>query len=114
MRAAAHRSAILLALFYVDFEPGLRAFDSETQFDFVILPKQTARAWFAVDPQKLHFLGLNTSPRSLLRWISISDHQIYVQHQYLIAEAGMLTSPFSYKCFDAVTAHTVAIRIAAA
>jgi hypothetical protein len=89
-------------------------FDCDTQFDFVIMPKQTATASFAVYPQKLDFLGLNTSPLSLLRWISISNHEIYVQHQYIIAEARMLTSPFSYKCFDAVTAHTVAIRIAAA
>src|SRR5215470_16315062 len=38
----------------------LESFDSYTQLDFIITPKQTATASFALYPQKLDFLGLNT------------------------------------------------------
>src|SRR5215470_13404229 len=38
----------------------LESFDSYTQIDFNLTPKQTATASFAIYPQKLDFLGLNT------------------------------------------------------
>jgi outer membrane receptor for ferrienterochelin and colicin len=86
----------------------LESFDSYTQFDFVITPKQTATASFALYPQKLDFLGLNTfTPQPSTPDFHQRGYQIYVQHRYIIGDASMLTSQFSYKRFDAdVTAHS--------
>ena len=80
----------------------LESFDSYTQLDFILTPKQTATVSFALYPQKLDALGLNTFTTQL----STPDFhqrgfQAYVQHRYVIGEAGLLTSQFSYKRFDA-------------
>jgi hypothetical protein len=80
----------------------LESFDSYTQFDFNLTPKQTATASIALYPQKLDYLGLNTFTTQL----STPDFhqrgfQIYGQHRYIIGNAGLLTSQLSYKRFDA-------------
>lgn len=86
----------------------LESVDSYTQFDFILNPKQTATVSFALYPQKLAYLGLNTFTTQL----STPDlhqrgYQIYAQHRWVIGEAGVLTSQFSYKTFDAdVTAQS--------
>ena len=80
----------------------LESFDSYTQFDFIITPKQTATASFALYPQKLDFLGLNTfTPQPSTPDFHQRGYQIYVQHRYVIGNASLLTSQFSYKRFDA-------------
>jgi hypothetical protein len=80
----------------------LESFDSYTQFDFIITPKQTATASFALYPQKLDFLGLNTfTPQPSTPDFHQRGYQIYVQHRYIIGDASLLTSQFSYKRFDA-------------
>jgi TonB dependent receptor-like, beta-barrel/Carboxypeptidase regulatory-like domain len=80
----------------------LESFDSYTQLDVVLTPKQTATASFALYPQKLDYLGLNTFTTQA----STPDfHQrgfhTYLQHRYVVGTDGLLTSQFSYKRFDA-------------
>jgi hypothetical protein len=80
----------------------LESFDSYTQLDFIITPKQTATASFALYPQKLDFLGLNTfTPQPSTPDFHQRGYQIYAQHRYIIGDASMLTSQLSYKRFDA-------------
>ncbi len=80
----------------------LESFDSYTQFDFIITPKQTATASLSLYPQKLDFLGLNTfTPQPSTPDFHQRGYQIYLQHRYVIGDASLLTSQFSYKGFDA-------------
>jgi hypothetical protein len=80
----------------------LESFDSYTQFDFILTPKQTATASFALYPQKLNFLGLNTfSTQASTPDFHQRGYQIYLQHRYLVGTGGLLSSQFSYKRFDA-------------
>lgn len=80
----------------------LESFDSYTQFDFIVTPKQTATASFSLYPQKLDFLGLNTfTPQPSTPDFHQRGYQIYFQHRYVIGAASLLTSQFSYKRFDA-------------
>ena len=80
----------------------LESFDSYTQFDMILTPKQTATASFAVYPQKLDFLGLNTfTPQPSTPDFHQRGFQAYVQHRYIIGAKGLLTSQFSHKRFDA-------------
>jgi TonB dependent receptor/Carboxypeptidase regulatory-like domain len=86
----------------------LESFDSYTQFDFIISPKQTATASFALYPQKLDFFGLNTfTPQPSTSDFHQRGYQVYVQDRYLTGEQSVLISQFSYKTFDAdVTAQS--------
>ena len=86
----------------------LESVDSYTQFDFILSPKQTATASFALYPQKLDYLGLNTfTPQPSTPYLHQRGYQIYAQHRWVIGDAGLLTSQFSYKTFDAdVTAQS--------
>ena len=86
----------------------LESYDSYTQFDFVLSSRQTATISFALYPQKLDFLGLNTfTPQPATPDFHQRGNQIYVQHRLLIGDAGLLSSQFSYKKFDAdVTAQS--------
>jgi outer membrane receptor for ferrienterochelin and colicin len=80
----------------------LESFDSYTQFDFILTPKQTATVSFAVYPQKLDFLGLNTfTPQPSTPDFHQRGAQINAQHHYLIGQEGLLNSQLSYKRFDA-------------
>src|SRR5215470_945724 len=80
----------------------LESFDSYTQFDFIITPKQTATASFSLYPQKLDFLGLNTfTTQASTPDFHQRGFQAYLQHRYVIGNASLLTSQFSYKRFDA-------------
>jgi Carboxypeptidase regulatory-like domain len=79
----------------------LESFNSYTQFDFNLTPKQTATVSVVVYPQRLQYLGLNTFTPQL----STSDYhqrgyQLYGQHRYLTGNESLLTSQFSYKTFD--------------
>jgi hypothetical protein len=80
----------------------LESFDSYTQFDFNITPKQTATASLSLYPQKLDFLGLNTfTPQPSTPDLHQRGLQAYFQHRYIIGDKSLLTSQFSYKRFDA-------------
>src|ERR1700681_1216930 len=79
----------------------LESFDSYTQFDFNITPKQTATASFALYPQKLDFLGLNTfTPQPSTPDFHQRGFQAYLQHRYIVGDKALLISQFSYKRFD--------------
>jgi outer membrane receptor for ferrienterochelin and colicin len=86
----------------------LESFDSYTQFDFMISPKQTAAISVAVYPQKLDYLGLSTfTPQPSTPDFHQRGVQINALHHYAIGQAGLLNSQFSYKRFDAdVTAQS--------
>ena len=80
----------------------LESFDSYTQVDLNITPKQTATASLAVYPQKLDFLGLNTfTPQPSTPDFHQRGFQAYFQHRYIVGDKGLLISQFSYKRFDA-------------
>lgn len=86
----------------------LESFDSYTQADIIISPKQTAAISFALYPQKLDYFGLNTfTPQPSTPDFHQRGYQMYIQHHYLTGEQSILTSQFSFKKFDAdVTAQS--------
>jgi hypothetical protein len=80
----------------------LESFDSFTQFDLNISSKQTATVSFAVFPQKLDYLGLNTfTPQPSTPDLHSRGYQTSFQHRYVADSGGVLISQFSYKTFDA-------------
>ena len=80
----------------------LESFDSYTQFDFVLTPKQTTTVSLAIYPQKLDYLGLNTfTTQASTPDFHQRGFQAYLQHRYVVGAAGLLTSQVSYKRFDA-------------
>lgn len=79
----------------------LASFNSYTQLDFNLTPKQTATFSAAVYPQKLQYLGLNTfTPQPSTSDYHQRGYQLYGQHRYLTGNESLLTSQFSYKTFD--------------
>ena len=86
----------------------LESFDSYSQVDFIISPKQTATVSFALYPQKLDYFGLNTfTPQPSTPDFHQRGYQVYVQDRFLTGDQSILTSQFSYKTFDAdVTAQS--------
>jgi hypothetical protein len=65
----------------------LESFDSYTQADIIINPKQTATVSFALYPQKLDYFGLNTfTPQPSTPDFHQRGYQINVQHRYLTGE----------------------------
>src|SRR3989442_2934335 len=80
----------------------LESFDSYTQVDLNISPKQTATASFAIFPQKLDYLGLNTfTPQEATPNLHQRGYQTYVQHRYVTNSSNLLTSQLSFRRFDA-------------
>ncbi len=79
----------------------LVSFNSYTQLDFNLSPKQTATVSAAVYPQRLQYLGLNTfTPQPSTPDYHQRGYQLYGQHRYLTGNESVLTSQFSYKTFD--------------
>ena len=79
----------------------LESFNSYTQLDFNLTPKQTGTFSAAVYPQKLQYLGLNTfAPQPSTSDYHQRGYQVYGQHRYLTGSESVLTSQFSYKTFD--------------
>ena len=79
----------------------LVSFNSYTQFDFNLTPKQTATISLAVYPQRLQYMGLNTfTPQQSTSDYHQRGYQLYGQHRYLTGNESVLTSQFSYKRFD--------------
>ena len=80
----------------------LESFDSFTQFDLNISSKQTATVSFALFPQKLDYLGLDTfTPQPSTPDLHSRGYQVSLQHRYVTDSGGVLISQFSYKRFDA-------------
>ncbi len=81
----------------------LEGFNSYSQLDFNLSPKQTATLSVAVYPQKLDFLGLNTfTPQPSTADFHQRGYQVYGQDRYLFGSA-LLTSQFTYKTYDVDT-----------
>ena len=79
----------------------LQGVNSYTQFDVNLTPQQTATFSFAVYPQKVKYLGLNTFlPQSSAPDYHQRGNQLYFQHRYANSTQSLLTSQFSYKIFD--------------
>ena len=79
----------------------LVSFNSYTQLDFNLSPKQTATISAAVYPQRLQYMGLNTfTPQQSTSDYHQRGYQLYGQHRYLTGNESVLTSQFSYKKFD--------------
>ena len=82
-------------------DTALESFNSYTQLDFNLTPKQTGTFSAAVYPQKLQYLGLNTfTPQPSTADYHQRGYQLYGQHRYLTGNESLLTSQFSYKTFD--------------
>jgi len=86
----------------------LESFDSFTQADLTLGPRQTATVSAAVYPQKLDYLGLNTfTPQPSTADFHQRGYELYGQHRYLPGEESALISQISYKRFNAdITAPT--------
>jgi hypothetical protein len=92
----------------VDSLPSLQSynrtenFNSYTQFDVNISPKQTATASFAIFPQHLDYYGLNTfTPQPSTPDLNERGYQAYVQHRFITGSNDLLTSQVSFRRFDA-------------
>ena len=80
----------------------VESFDSFSQLDFKISDKQTATFSFAVFPEKLDYLGLNTfTPQPSTPNLHQRGDQISLQHRYMTESGGLLSSQVTYERFDA-------------
>ena len=80
----------------------LESFDSYTQSDLKLSPRQTATVSVSIYPQKLQYLGLNTfTPQPSTADFHQRGYEIYGQHRYVVGEESVLISQFSYKRYDA-------------
>src|SRR5262249_14890303 len=80
----------------------LESFNSYTQIDWNISQKQTATVSFALFPQKLDYLGLNTfTPLEATPNLHQRGYQVYLQHRYVSDSGDLLSSQFSFRKFDA-------------
>jgi len=79
----------------------LEGFNSYSQYDLTISPKQTATISVAVYPQKLDYLGLNTfTPQPSTGDLHQRGYQIYGQDHYLLGSDSVLTCQLSFKRYD--------------
>jgi hypothetical protein len=80
----------------------LEGYDSYTQLDAIVSPKQTATFSFLLYPQKLNYFGLNTfTPQPSTADFHQRGYEIYGQDHYALSEQSLLTSQISYRTFDA-------------
>ena len=80
----------------------LESFDSYTQLDYTVSTKHTANVSLALYPQKLDYVGLNTfTTQQSTPDFHQRGYQLNVQDNYSVGIAGLLSSQFSYKRFDA-------------
>jgi outer membrane receptor for ferrienterochelin and colicin len=86
----------------------LQGYNSYTQSDLNLNSKQTATVSFALYPQKLQYMGLNTfTPQPATADFHQRGYQIYGQHRYVTGTESALVSQLSYKRYDAdVTAQS--------
>lgn len=86
----------------------LESFNSYSQVDVNLTQQQTMTASFALYPQKLNYLGLNTFvPQDSTPDLHQRGYMASIQHRYAVSSDSMVVSQFSYKRFDAdVTANS--------
>jgi hypothetical protein len=86
----------------------LEGFNSFNQLDVNLTERQSLTASFALYPQKLNYLGLNTfNPQASTPDLHQRGYMAYIQHRYVTGADSLLVSQFSYKHFDAdVTANS--------
>jgi hypothetical protein len=84
------------------------AFNSFSQVDVNLTQRQTMTASFALYPQKLNYLGLNTfTPQPSTPDLHQRGFMASIQHRYALSPESILVSQFSYKRFDVdVTANS--------
>ena len=82
--------------------------NSFTQVDVNLSPRQSVTASFALYPQKLNYLGLNTfTPQPSTPDLHQRGYMASVQHRDAVGSDSLLVSQFSFKRFDAdVTANS--------
>ena len=83
-------------------------FNSFTQIDATLSERQSLTASFALYPQKINYLGLNTFvPQPSTPDLHQRGYMASVQHRYTLSADSIVVSQFSYKRFDAdVTANS--------
>ena len=86
----------------------LEGFNSFTQIDATLSERQSLTASFALYPQKINYLGLNTFiPQPSTPDLHQRGYMASVQHRYTVSSDAIVVSQFSYKSFDAdVTANS--------
>lgn len=85
-------------------------FNSFSQLDVNLTERQSLTASFALYPQKLNYLGLNTfTPQPSTPDVHQRGDMASIQHRYTTGPDSLLLSQFSYKRFDAdITANSTA------
>ena len=86
----------------------VESFNSYTQADVNLNQRQTITASFALFPQKINYLGLNTFvPQASTPDLHQRGYMASLQHRYAAGPDSILISQISYKRFDAdVTANS--------
>ena len=86
----------------------LEGYDTYSQSDLNLSPKQTATISLAVYPQKLQYMGLNTfTPQPATADFHQRGYEIYGQHRYITGAESALISQLTFKNYDAdVTAQS--------
>ena len=80
----------------------LEGYNSYTQSDLNLSPRQTATVSLAVYPQKLQYMGLNTfTPQPATADFHQRGFEIYGQHRYMAGGDKALISQLSFKNYDA-------------
>ncbi len=80
----------------------LEGYDTYTQVDLNLSPKQTATVSLAVYPQKLQYMGLNTfTPQPATADYHQRGYELYGQHRYIAGAHSALVSQLSFKNYDA-------------
>ena len=86
----------------LDRDTKFEGVDSFTQVDVNLTPRQTLNASFALYPQKLNYVGLNTfAPQPATPDLHQRGYMASLQHRDAIGADSLLFSQFSYKRFDA-------------
>jgi len=79
----------------------LESFDSYTQLDLNISEQQNASATFAIYPQKLNYLGLNTfTPQPATPDLHQRGDFLAFSHRFTSHAGALLSSQISFKTFD--------------
>ncbi len=86
----------------------LEGYNSFSQLDVNLTERQSLTATFALYPQKLNYLGLNTfTPQPSTPDLHQRGYMASLQHRYTTGPDSLLVSQFSYKRFDAdITANS--------
>jgi hypothetical protein len=78
------------------------SFNSFSQVDVNLTARQTMTASFALYPQKINYLGLNTFvPQPSTPDLHQRGYMADIQHRYALSPDSIFISQFSYKRFDA-------------